>query len=149
MSQEEYVLVTPLDVVPSVCGCTLFLRAAGKIFAINMDFAKFDLLKFALNRTVSPRPTTYEFFSHCLESVGCLMPRLDFYNEDGGVFYCKVTLALKETFDNRISEVDARPSDAIPLALRCSAPMYINTELLDRLPDATQMFAEMKDNPRP
>ena len=148
MDESEYISVIPLDVVPSVCGCTLFLKAERKIFAINMDFSKFDVLKLALSGEVCERPTTFEFFGACLDSIGCVVVRMDFFNESGGIFYCRTTLSLNEAFDNRIAEIDSRPSDAVPLALRTGAPIFIDARLLARLPDASKMYAEMRESPR-
>ena len=42
-----------------------------------------------------------------------------------GTFYAKLL------FDNPDLEIDARPSDAIAVAIRCNAPIYVSQDILE------------------
>lgn len=44
-----------------------------------------------------------------------------------GTFYAQIVCDK----DNQVLELDARPSDAIALAVRFNAPIYVNSEVLD------------------
>lgn len=46
----------------------------------------------------------------------------------GSLFFAKLTLSQH----GRLIELDARPSDALSLALREDAPLYINEDVLER-----------------
>jgi len=57
------------------------------------------------------------------------------------VYYARVVVASEQ----RLRDVDARPSDAVALALRTEAPIFVTRELLERvgvLPDAQDLDVE-------
>lgn len=41
------------------------------------------------------------------------------------------TFYAKLIFDEQNIEIDARPSDAIAIAVRCNAPIYVSSDILD------------------
>ena len=57
---------------------------------------------------------------------------------EGTTFFATVTLQAP---DGRKVELDARPSDAVNLALRTGAPVYVAADLL-LAPEAAQPFLE-------
>lgn len=144
MKEKQFVPVKAAGVVPSAYGCTVFLSADGKIFAVGMDESKYDNIKFAIENTRCDRPTTFEFIRDLLEAMECRMLRADFYAERDGVFFMRATMSVKTGGENRITTIDARPSDAIPLALRCNAGMFIDAEVLERLQDMSDTFDNLK-----
>lgn len=73
-----------------------------------------------------PRPLTHELFMSVLEAVGARIARVDITEIRENTFYADLSL---ET-GGRIVRVDARPSDAIALALRAKAPIYAETGLM-------------------
>ena len=144
MEQKEYIPVVPLNIYPSPYGCTGFFRTPQKIFSINMDGTKLDNIKWALEDFVCGRPTTFEFIREMLGAINCELVRVDFYNEEDGIFYTRVTLSLQGVFQNKIVEIDARPSDSIPLAIRCGTAMFIDKAVLDRLQDVSSAYQKLK-----
>ena len=146
MENKNYTSVVPLDVLPSSFGCSAFFKTPSKIFSVDMDFSKFDNLKLALNELACERPTTFEFFRHTLDALHCEVVRVDFYNEENGTFFVRVTISQPMSNGvNKIVEIDCRPSDAIPLALRCSTPMYIENSVLERLEDVRSIYYNLKE----
>ena len=146
MENKNYTVVVPLDVLPSAFGCSAFFKTPSKIFSVDMDFSKFDNIKLALDEFVCERPTTFEFLKHTLDALHCELVRADFYNEDSGTFFIRLSLAQPMPDGvNKIIEIDCRPSDAIPLALRCSTPIYIENSVLDRLEDVREVYYSLKE----
>ena len=81
----------------------------------------------------SERPLTHDLVVDMLGKVGAEVTRVvvkDLVADDqgGGVFHGSVFLQLKD----REIEVDCRPSDAIALAVRCSARILVAESVLDR-----------------
>jgi hypothetical protein len=73
------------------------------------------------------RPQTHDLIKNILDRVGCDIDRVvidDFWN---AVYYAKMYLQS----GNAEVEIDSRPSDAIAMALRFEAPIYVADELLD------------------
>lgn len=146
MDGNEYISAIPLDVLPSPVGCSMFFKTIDKIFAINMGSAKFESLKLALDMVDCDRPTTFEFMKNILDSMHCEFVRVDLYNELDGIFDCRATFAVGDhSGGKKIVEIDARPSDAIALALRFSTPIYIVASVLEKLEDMAAAYRKLRD----
>lgn len=76
------------------------------------------------------RPLTHDLMHSMIEGLGARVKEVriqDFYDE---TFYAEVVLS--ETVDGlRTVEFDARPSDAIALALRAGVPVYVSEEVME------------------
>jgi bifunctional DNase/RNase len=81
------------------------------------------------------RPLTHDLFVTVLREGGTRLDRVLITQLARDTFHARLILV---TADSR-REVDARPSDAIALAIRLDAPIYAAADVLDRvatLPDA-------------
>ncbi|MFN2350360.1 MAG: bifunctional nuclease domain-containing protein, partial [Kiritimatiellia bacterium] len=74
-----------------------------------------------------PRPLTHDLFKEVLDNLECRMKRVEIFALQDNTFYARMILEN----NGRNSEIDARPSDAIALALRCSAPIFVAPEVMD------------------
>jgi hypothetical protein len=86
------------------------------------------------------RPLTHDLFVGVLRTAGIRLERVVIVRLTAETFHALLVLA---TPDAR-HEVDARPSDAIALAIRMDAPIYAAQDVLDRaaaLPDADETDA--------
>jgi bifunctional DNase/RNase len=68
----------------------------------------------AIEEVKMPRPMTHDLFVNVLQELGARVEGGDGQRLVDGTFYAKIEIRLKTPFDL----VDARPSDAIALALR-------------------------------
>ncbi len=75
-----------------------------------------------------PRPLTFNFMANLLEAVGASLESVRIEAIREGTFYAVVKLKSGD----RVREVDARPSDAIALALHLDSPIYIAEEVLEQ-----------------
>ena len=75
---------------------------------------------------VPPRPLTHNLFASVLEVLGVKLMRILIYKVDNGVFYSYLYMKAEET----ILRIDARTSDAVALALRMNAPIFVYEECL-------------------
>lgn len=76
----------------------------------------------------TPRPLTHELFTTCLNALGSAVLRALIYKAKEGVFYSYIYLRKEE----EIVRIDARTSDAVAMAVRADAPIYIYESILDR-----------------
>lgn len=74
-----------------------------------------------------PRPLTHVLFASVLEALRVRLLRVLIYRVENGVFYAYLYLRSEET----ILRVDSRTSDAIVLALRMGAPIFIYEDILE------------------
>lgn len=85
-------------------------------------------LGLALESTHVSRPTTHDLMLDALTRLDALVDHVLINDEHDDVFYAQLTLSQH----GRLIVLDARPSDAIALAIRQDAPIYIDEEVLDR-----------------
>jgi RNA polymerase sigma factor (sigma-70 family) len=83
-------------------------------------------IAFALEGTELPRPMAYQFMSALLDAAGGRLAEARVTRLDDGTFYA---VAVVEGPGGR-HEVDARPSDALNLALVTGAPILVDPEVL-------------------
>lgn len=74
-----------------------------------------------------PRPLTHDLFLDALTNLDARVDHILINASIGQTFFAKVLLRQGA----RLIELDARPTDAIALALREDAPMYIERDVLD------------------
>jgi bifunctional DNase/RNase len=77
------------------------------------------------------RPMTHDLLKHLMSGLGGELRRVTVSAIQEDTYYAEL-LVFRGT---EAFQVDARPSDAIALALRCSAPIFASDELLDRSRD--------------
>lgn len=75
-----------------------------------------------------PRPMTHDLFATVLSELQAEVVRIEVVEMKDSTFYARVTLLR----DGSEVEFDARPSDAIALALRCKAPIFAADDVLEQ-----------------
>ena len=79
-----------------------------------------------LQSQAAPRPMTHDLLSDMLEQLGAQIIRITVTELRENTFYAQITVQQ----DGTEIEVDSRPSDAIALALRVNAPIYVDEEVI-------------------
>ena len=76
-----------------------------------------------------PRPMTHDLLINVLEILDSEINRVSIARMDNGTFFAEI-----EVTNVQVGEIviDPRPSDAIPIALRTLAPIYVSNEVMDR-----------------
>jgi len=72
------------------------------------------------------RPMTHDLLAGTIASLGGEVTRIEVCGLQDGTFYGKLVIEQ----DGRVVEVDSRPSDAIALAVRVDAPIYVSEDVL-------------------
>ena len=119
---------------------------------INQDQAK--AIIGALENHKPPRPLTHDLLANILEVWDMALERVVIHSIQDGTFYAILTVRQGEVR----KEIDARPSDAIAIALRTNSPIWVMEEVLadasipvDRDADEAEQraFREFLANLRP
>ena len=83
----------------------------------------------------SPRPNTHDLAQRLISGLRGAVERVVVTELRAGTYYATLTL----TSGGQRVEIDSRPSDAIAIALRADAPIFVRSHLFEeanRLPDA-------------
>jgi len=85
-----------------------------------------DAILVALEDIEVPRPMTHDLMRSMLDVTGIDVDRIVIHGIKNNTFFAKIVLIDGE----RDYEVDARPSDAVALALRMEAPIYVSENVI-------------------
>lgn len=91
-----------------------------------------------MRESAFPRPMTHDLLKSVIEAAGYKVVRVRVTRLEEKTFYA----ALDLTNDSGSVEIDARPSDAIALALRAEAPIYVAEEVLEEAEIPTEKADE-------
>lgn len=83
-------------------------------------------ISFALEDVTTPRPMTHDLMKAVLDVVNAKVISVVISDLKENTYYAKVHLS----YEDSEYVIDARPSDAIALALRTKAPIFANEEVI-------------------
>ncbi len=72
------------------------------------------------------RPMTHDLICSIIDKTGCSLDRIEINNVEKETYYATLYLVR----DGEEIEIDARPSDAIAVAMRMDAPIYVTANVL-------------------
>ncbi|MFH0846903.1 MAG: bifunctional nuclease family protein [Chloroflexota bacterium] len=75
-----------------------------------------------------PRPLTHDLLCSVIETLGAKVGSIIVCDLKSDTFYAKIIMSV----DGSQLEIDARPSDAMALAVRLGVPIYAEESVLDR-----------------
>jgi len=81
----------------------------------------------ALEVVAAPRPLTHDLICDMIKKIDAELISVNISQLNDGVFYAKLKL-MGSGFGTKI--IDARPSDAISIALRLNAQIYVTPEII-------------------
>jgi RNA polymerase sigma factor (sigma-70 family) len=102
-------------------------RDGDRCLPIWVGPAEATALALDLENVTMPRPLTYRFAANLLAATGANIKEIQVTRLHEGTFYATVVI---DTGTDR-HDVDARPSDAINLAVTTNAPIRVDSALLD------------------
>jgi len=85
-----------------------------------------------LENITTPRPMTHDLLRNLISELDARVIRIVINDLRDSTFFAQISLAVSQDGGDRRLEVDARPSDAIALALRTEAPIFVAQSVLDQ-----------------
>jgi uncharacterized protein len=82
-----------------------------------------------LQNEKAPRPLTADLLKSVIEQLGAKVTSVNVTDLNDGIFYAR--LMIQNDNGDGI-EIDSRPSDAIALAVRTNAPIFVDEDILDK-----------------
>jgi bifunctional DNase/RNase len=99
---------------------------AARTLTIWVGMIEGNAIRAAIERVSSTRPLTHELLQQVLERLHAVVKRVVVHDVRDNTYYASIVLDVT----GRETTLDARPSDAIALALRTGSPIYIRRDLL-------------------
>lgn len=77
----------------------------------------------------SPRPMTHDLFYSLIKKLGMTIEKVVITDIIENTYYATINI---KTADNKIVELDCRPSDAIAIAVRAAVPIYAKESVFSK-----------------
>jgi bifunctional DNase/RNase len=121
------VKVHQLGIDPTSMQPVVFLTDSREERALPIWIGPFEAnaMQAAIQGTKSPRPLTHDLLENMIRKTNGKVQRIIVTHSKDGIYYA--TLGLEK--DGKEVEMDARPSDAIVMALKFNAPIYVSKKL--------------------
>ncbi|MFC2016236.1 bifunctional nuclease family protein [Chloroflexota bacterium] len=103
-------------------------KMADRYLPIWIGPAEADAIAVKLQGVSVPRPLTHDLLHSVIDVLGASVHSIIVNDLKNDTFYAKIALDV----DGGRVEVDSRPSDALALAVRVEAPIYVEESVLDR-----------------
>ncbi len=100
------------------------MKVAVPIFIAQLETQS---ILIGLGKVPMPRPLTHDLLISILQHLGVILERVEITDLKDGTFYAQLAIV----FNGREQNIDARPSDAIALAVRIKCPIYIAESVID------------------
>ncbi|MFN3921132.1 MAG: bifunctional nuclease family protein [Caldimicrobium sp.] len=75
-----------------------------------------------------PRPLTHDLMKNILDFLGIRVPKIEIVDLRENTYYAIITLDVQ----GELIDIDARPSDAVALALRTGAEIFVSEDVLQK-----------------
>ncbi len=115
-SGQHVILLQPVEVGPE----------GSKLLPIWIGAMEATAIMVAIEGAPTPRPLTHDLLRTMLGTLGATVDRVEVTRIDDGTFYAEITVRSGDA----VHRIDARPSDAVALAARTGAPMFVADEVL-------------------
>lgn len=132
-SGQHVLLLKPIDQLPG----------AGSMLPIWIGALEATSILIAVEGAASPRPLAHDLMRTLIETLGATVERVEITRIDDGTYYAEVTL---DTADGTV-RIDARPSDAVAIAARMAAPLWVSDEVMVEagVPDLTAVEEDAEE----
>lgn len=102
-----------------------------------------DSIALALGKVVTPRPLTHDLIKNIIDGLKVKITKIIVTEILDNTYYALICLndSKKETF------IDSRPSDAVAVALRTNAPIFVEESIMEKR--STDELEEWLKNLRP
>jgi bifunctional DNase/RNase len=91
--------------------------------------AEADAITIKLQGIISPRPLTHDLMESIISKLGARVKSVIVSDLQNDTFYARLILDVK----GDALELDSRPSDAMAIAIRADAPIYVEESVLERV----------------
>ncbi|MCH9613980.1 MAG: hypothetical protein SP1CHLAM54_09890 [Chlamydiia bacterium] len=129
---DEMIQIAFHKIMQSTAYTVFVLGTDEKQFAIYTEPHIGQNLQMRLTDSPRPRPYTHDLMSSLFTSLDVRIIQVVINHIDDTVYFARLFLEQEKHRGKHIIEIDARPSDALTLALDANAPLFCTKEVLQK-----------------
>ena len=128
MSMEMKIKGLMIDPVSNMPIIILKNSDGDSVLPIWVGIFEANAIAMELETIVSPRPMTHDLLKNVIESLKANIQRVVITDLRDNTFFATIHL----TRNGESLQIDSRPSDAMALALRAGAPIFVEQDVLTK-----------------
>jgi uncharacterized protein len=101
-------------------------KGGERTLPIVIGIMEITAIKMKISGMTLPRPMTHDLLDDIIKKLGANLEKVVITKLENSTFFAKLVLRR----DGVVEEVDSRPSDAIAIAVRAKAPIFVDEEVL-------------------
>jgi len=126
MLHKVSIAAMAMDTASNTPVITLKSEEDGQTISIWVGLLEATAIASVLQRIRFERPMTHDLFKNFTELLNFKVSKVEICDLKDNTFYSRIYF----TSEDRTLSLDARPSDAIAIALRYGAPMYVDNDVI-------------------
>ncbi len=128
MSLEVKIRALMIDPVSNMPIIVLKNEGGAQVLPIWVGIFEANAIAMILEKITPPRPMTHDLLKNVIEELSHGIEKVVITDLRDNTFYARIHISGKDGSQS----VDARPSDAIALALRAGAPIHIEERVMEQ-----------------
>lgn len=113
-------------------------ETSARLIPIWIGMAEGNAIAFKMNNDKFPRPCTHDLITSILGVVGWKVKKVTVTDLRANTYYAVISIEK----DGHVVDVDSRPSDALALAIRVDAPIFLSDEVMEKCPVIKKPISE-------
>lgn len=132
-------------VAPSSNGAGVFIQCKDHVFLIQMEAQIANTLAQAMRREEGETTFTHDLLLNIIDGLDANLMRVVIDSHQQGIYSARIILRAHHPRDEdtRILEVTARSSDALVLATKSHAPVYVRPNVLRSTENVSLLLEEL------
>lgn len=145
MSSETFVEADIWTIAQTDQGNVVLVRPKGSDLAVPIIIGQLETqsILIGMGGVEVPRPLTHDLVLSLLRTLSAFLVRIEINDLREGTFYARLVVMR----DSSEFAIDARPSDAIGLAVRTGCPVFISEAVVDEAGISVNLVTEGEKPP--
>lgn len=104
-------------------------KAGNRVLPIVIGIMEVTAIKLKISGITPPRPMTHDLLCSTISQLGAKVDKIIITKLEQNTFFANLVLKI----NGKTTEVDARPSDSIAVAIRTKASIFVEEGILDSI----------------
>jgi bifunctional DNase/RNase len=118
-------MIDPISNLPIII---LKDKASEQVLPIWVGIFEANAIALQIEKIGTPRPMTHDLIKNLLDTLSARIEKIVITELKESTFFALIHLDV----DGQVIQVDSRPSDAIAIALRTEAPIFVEEEVISK-----------------
>jgi len=110
----------------SIAPMEILLTGSCRRMSVMTSAEQIASIDLAIRRMEAPRPLAHDIITNEMKVFGIEVLMVKIHSLEDGIYYSNIIFRQ----NNKVLQMDSKPSDAVAIALRMNAPVYVSDDLL-------------------